>query len=317
MLSDLKLKMIASLSDAGFVSIKPEDYDLFAEYEKDSQLIERTALNVISWIPEHNGLYKIIEGYLCCVFIYSQKPPFFTIYKPIKPGFDNLLDFIVDALFQITQNISGFEFQIRYIPEEHIEEYRKIQKFKSNIFYLDSEIEYVLNCDEFLSLKGGKNKNKSRRIKKFINDGAIAFLPVDRSNIGCCLEIEEKWCEGKNCAVCSSPNGCEKNAVVGMMNLFDEKKHCGLISTRDGVLTGYIIIEIRDETSAFMFFGKSLENNFFAYIIYETIKRCMTKAVFFNIDADLGIEGLRRFKSGLNPAIFRKKYVYMIAENEV
>jgi hypothetical protein len=299
----------------GFKPITKESYPLFRDFEKDSILIERAALVAVSWSSEHNGLYTLLHGCLCCVLFYERKPVYFVIYQPAVDMSaaallrEDALRAVIDDLYQLSQEIRLPFLEIRYIDEECLGEYEKVSGYTVQTNYSDNDSEYLLRTGDFLDLKGNVNRQKRKRINKILKEAEFELRSLTNENIRICLDIESEWCCGRDCRKCIQANGCERRAVEIMVDIFDEKTHCGHLLYQGDKPIGYSVVEKRNQKSAFGYFGKSLQDDSFVYIMYMTAEQYMPDVEYFNIDADLGIPGLRMFKQHLGPFELKRKYI--------
>jgi hypothetical protein len=297
----------------GFKPITKETYLLLKEFEHDSILIERTALVTVAWVPAHNGLYMLIRDHLCCVLFYERKPVYFVIYRPGNGK--GPLKSVIDDLFEMLRGIRLSSLQIRYIDEETLDEYQAIPGYTVKTEYSDNDSEYVLKTTDFLDLTGGINAHKREQINKTLKKTNLELRPLDRENIRVCTAIENEWCQSKVCEICRLPNGCEKRAVDMMTRLFDENRICGYLLFQDDVPIGYNVVEKRNNNISFGLFGKTL-NIPFVYLVYMTVKNYLSDVEFVNIDADIGLPGLRTFKQHLGPFSLERKYICSFSRPE-
>jgi hypothetical protein len=300
----------------GFKPITIETYSLLREFEHDSILVERTAVVTVTWLPAHNGLYMLIRDHLCCVLFYERKPVYFVIYRP---GTDRNgggpLKAVINDLFEMLRGIHLSSLQIRYINEESLDEFWAIPGYTVKTEYSDNDSEYVLKTTDLLDLSGSINRHKREQINKMQKMTNLELRPLDRENIHVCMDIETEWCRSKVCEICSLPNGCEKRAVDMMVRLFDENRLCGYLFFQDNAPIGYNMVGKRNNIS-FDFFGKTLNGVSFVYLIYMTVKDYLSDVEFFNMDADIGLPGLRTFKQHLGLSSLKRKYICSFSRPE-
>jgi hypothetical protein len=293
----------------GFKPITKETYHLLKGFEHDSILVERTALVTVAWVPDHNGLYMLIRDHLCCVLFYERKPVYFVIYRP---GADRNgggpLKAVINDLFEMLRGIRLSSLQIRYISEDCLDEYQAIPGYTVKTEYSDNDSEYVLKTTDLLDLAGGINAHKREQINKILKKTNLELRPLDRENIHVCTAIETEWCRSKVCEICRQPNGCEKLAVGMMTSIYDENRLCGYLLFQDNAPIGYNVVGKRNNIS-FDFFGKTLNGIPFVYLVYMTVKDYLSDVEFFNMDADIGIPGLRTFKQHLGLSSLKRKYI--------
>jgi hypothetical protein len=283
-----------------FTPITVESYSLFRAYEGDDLLQERSAAQIVSWSQASGGLYKVIDGYLCGVFFFTGKPVYFSVFPPISET-EVPLQHIIDILFELTRN-AGLPFlRVGGIEERRREAYENIRGYQREFLYSDNNSEYAIKTEDMLNLDGAVNANKRWRIKKYMKQQDLSFYLIDPENILRCLDVENKWCFGKDCENCSSFQGCEKDALELMLKIYDPQIHKGVFLCKKNRLAGYNLGEIRNGTAAFGYFGKSLIAGCFSYIAYTWTKMFLSGVRYVNMADDMGIEGLRIFKTHLGP----------------
>jgi hypothetical protein len=99
-----------------------------------------------------------------------------------------------------------------------------------------------------------------------------------------------------------------------MVELFDERRHTGLVLYLGEERSGYVICERISEKLAFLYFGKAVVEGFFVFLIYRLFTDPLTRACFegleyLNINEDMGSPGLRLFKSHLSAYELWPKYI--------
>jgi hypothetical protein len=121
--------------------------------------------------------------------------------------------------------------------------------------------------------------------------------------------VQNQWCAPKDCAVCASFAGCEKTAVEIMTAIFDEKIHRGLLLYCKEAPTGYVICEKKSANLTYLYFGKSIVQDYFVYLIYMIAKMYYADVKYLNINEDMGSPGLRMFKSHIGVHELWRKYL--------
>ncbi|MDR2500886.1 MAG: phosphatidylglycerol lysyltransferase domain-containing protein [Treponema sp.] len=292
----------------GFSPVNKDSYSIFKAYEQYSMLQEMGATIITAWSFAYNGLYKIIHGYLCSVYFYEGKNVYFALHRPLEPPEYSLRQ-IIDILYDLSMNAGLPSFQIKFIEERFIPEFQAVEGYAVKTAYFRDDCDYIYRNDEFIDLDGTINANKRKRINKCLKDKRISFKDMTNKNIGICLDIEEYWCQKKDCSYCSSFSGCEKNAMKIMADIFDDRIYRGMFLCIDGDPSGYIIGEVINEKIAFAYFGKSLDKDHFVYCMYMMAKNWRHNAEYVNCNEDMGNMGIRVFKSHLGKYSLWNKYI--------
>jgi hypothetical protein len=180
----------------------------------------------------------------------------------------------------------------------------------------DTDSKYAYRTADFLELKGTINVNKRQRLTKSFKRQSILFRPIINKDAGVCLDIQNKWCDDRDCAICTSYIGCEKKALEVMVDIFDECFHQGLFLCSDGVPEGYVIGEALNANVGMAYFAKSPVQNYFLYLLYMFTKTCFSGLEYVNLDSDVGNPGLRMFKTHVGVYELWWKYICTYRKKE-
>jgi hypothetical protein len=167
----------------------------------------------------------------------------------------------------------------------------------------------VYRTEDLIELSGGINLNKRNRVKKFSAKPNVQLKPITHENIGLCLEIQQQWCLHRDCVFCASFAGCEKKSLEIMTGIFDDRIYDGIYGYIDGNPAGYAVWEKKNETLSYLYFGKAIIQDFFAFLIYTAVKDHLSGVTYFNIGEDMGNPGLRTFKKHMGVHELWKKYL--------
>jgi hypothetical protein len=278
-------------------------------------IAEMSATLILSWDFKYNALYKVLHGVLALVYFDEKLPVYCTLHRPPETPADALRR-IINTLYDLSRK-AGLPFlQVRCVEERFLGEYESINGYDIQTIYRDVDSEYAYRTADFINMSGNINKDKRLRYNKCIRKTDVSFIPVTKANVGLCVDIQNKWCYGRNCKKCSSFFGCEKKALEAMMDIYDEGIHQGLLIYLGGVLGGYGIGELLNLKVAAVYFGKSLEDNCLFYIVYTMIKKYFSDAEYINLEADIGNPGLRMFKTHLGVYELWRKYICTYRKKE-
>jgi hypothetical protein len=303
------------LQRQGFLPTDSASYPVLKEYEQYSGLQEMGAVMIVVWYYIYHGLYKIIHGYLCCVFFYEGRPVYFTVHRPREtPG--RPLGAIIDILYDLSRE-AGLPFlQIKFIEERFLKEYEAAEGYHIKTECREDNSEYAYRTKDLMDLQGPDNYYKRKRLNKFLNNEKVSLRSMSRETVGLCAEIEAEWCRHQDCAYCESFTGCEKKAMEAMETIFDDRFHKGLFLYYEGKPAGYIICEKINERFSFLYFGKSNIQDGFVYLIYMMYKDYLPDVEYMNMSEDMGHPGLRQFKAHLSVHEFWRKYICTFTKAE-
>jgi hypothetical protein len=214
----------------------------------------------------------------------------------------------VDALHELAAGAGQSSLLIESIDEAWLPEFLAVAGYHIESGYSEDHSEYAYRTADFLDLAGTANKNKRERLGKVFRAGDLSLEPLTKENIRLVLQIEDAWCRGKDCALCSSYAGCERKALEKAAGLYREDRYRGLVLYRGETLMGYGIGEQKNARAAFAYFAKGMQQDYFLYILYKMAGDFFTGAEYINLGEDMGNPGIRMFKSHLGPFEHWRKY---------
>jgi hypothetical protein len=300
--------------DRGFLPADVSAYPVFNAFSRYSLLQEMSAPIRSSWSFAYHGLYKIIGGCLCTVYFHETKPVYFTIHRSAAGPAQMPLARLVDVLYGLCREADLPFLQIRFVDEKYLPEFEGIGAYHLETQRRPQDDEYVYRIGDLLELSGAANFYKRKRIRRCSALPGVSLRPLTRANVRECLAVEDAWCRGKDCVYCASFGGCEREALRNMVELFDERRHVGLLLYLGEESAGYVIAERIDEKLAFLYFGKAVIEGFFVFLIYHLFadsenRACLEGLEYMNINEDMGSPGLRLFKSHLSVYELWPKYI--------
>ncbi|MDR2551665.1 MAG: phosphatidylglycerol lysyltransferase domain-containing protein [Treponema sp.] len=289
----------------GFRPVGREAFSLFEVFNHDSALIDLTPMLINTWGASMDALYRRIAGQFCVVWFsggspyHGGQPFYFTLVKERDAG-DNLKT-AVNTLYELARKAGQPSLLIESIDEAWVPEFLGIAGYHIESGYSEDHSEYAYRRSDFLDLAGTANKNKRERLGKVFKAGDLYLKPLTKENIHLILQIEDAWCRGKDCAVCGSYAGCERKALDIAADLYREDRYRGLLLYRGNEPAGYGIGEQMHSKTAFAYFAKGIQQDYFLYILYKMTECFFTGAEYINLGEDMGNPGIRMFKSHLGP----------------
>ncbi|MDR2748189.1 MAG: DUF2156 domain-containing protein [Treponema sp.] len=297
--------------DRGFLPADISAYPVFSAFSRYSLLQEMSASIISSWSFAYHGLYKLIGGCLCAVYFHEAKPVYFTVHRPSGAP---ALARIIDVLYGLCREAALPFLQIRFVDEKYLADFEGIRGYRLETRRHPQDDEYVYRVKDLLELSGAANFYKRKRIRRCSALTGLSLRPLTRANAGECLAVQDAWCQGKDCVSCASFGGCEREALRNMVELFDERRHTGLLLYMGEERAGYVICERITEKLAFLYFGKAVMEGFFVFLIYHLFTEPHTRESlegleYLNLNEDMGSPGLRLFKSHLSVHELWPKYI--------
>jgi len=174
-----------------------------------------------------------------------------------------------------------------------------------------SEWEYVYSVEELITLGGNRFHKKKNLLRQFMRDYEWEYRPVGGEGVEGILDMQQIWCEWKNCD--DTPGlKAENQAIVRVLKNWDSLPGlmCGALYVKD-VMVAYTVGEPMTEDMSVIHFEKGLSDYKGVYqaINQVFLERSCSGFKWVNREQDMGVEGVRKAKQSYNPARFLKKYL--------
>jgi hypothetical protein len=318
-MTDTAAKLHEYFTQNGFLPVGRDAYPIFKDFKSDSVLIDMTPTLINTWGVPLNTVYKNILGHICIVWFcdgspfHNGTPIYFTLQRP--SGGSSLQE-IVDTLYDLVTKAGLSFLPIESIDESFLGDYSKVKGYNIKTEYTDDHSEYLYSTKNIIELEGSAHRKKRSRLAKYLKRTDIELVPITKENVNKCLTLQEEWCGQRECSFCSSFAGCEKKALEVMVDIFNSNYYGGALGYIEGKLVGYLIWDIKNKDVSYMYFGKSIVQDFFAYIVYMTTKTYLYNIDSFNFSEDMGNLGVRSFKQHLGEYTLLKKYLCEFSKQE-
>lgn len=280
----------------GFKGITLSDKKLFDSYfnKFPPKLSEFTFTNLFVWRRTKNHEFAVFDNHLVISFSESEN----SIRKFYQPIGENPAG-IIEKLFSEFPE-SSFE-RIEESVSEKLSEKFSINEDR-NMF------DYIYNVNELAELKGDKYGAKRNFIKRFTKYKP-EVCSLDEGKVKAFLELQEKWCNIRNCRENESMYA-EDLAIRESLENFKELGISGCCVSINGIIEGFLIGEPLNENTFVDHFEKANTDfkGIYQFLLNDFVKRIPEKYTFLNREQDLGIEGLRKSKLSYYPINFIKKY---------
>lgn len=205
----------------------------------------------------------------------------------------------------------GEKQELYLIPEETIKNERELLKNTYTFEEDRDNFDYILSIDDVAEMKGKKLHQKRKLLNNFRNNYSpvIHELRISDPNIKkLVLDFVEVWKKNKG-------EYDSKNEEIALNNLFSGLTHEEniyiLIAELKKTVIGFSIVEVLDNGYGVGDFQKAdtTYKGIYEFLNYSTARFLKNKGcTYYNIEQDLGIQGLRRSKLDYNPEFFLKKY---------
>jgi hypothetical protein len=175
--------------------------------------------------------------------------------------------------------------------------------------------DYLFKASDLITLAGRKYDGKRNLIRKFKSFFKYEYVKLTPEHVEECFQFEEEWCSIKHC-----------DSVIG---LFKEKRairemiaHCkefDLVAGAVRVEGRICALAIGQRLNPDTLVMHALKANptlpgLYQVICNEFLAREAGGYGFVNMEQDLGVEGLRKFKLSYHPVEMIKKYTLGLKE---
>ncbi|MCP4216244.1 MAG: DUF2156 domain-containing protein, partial [bacterium] len=175
--------------------------------------------------------------------------------------------------------------------------------------------DYLYNVAELTHLKGNRFHKKKNLANQFVKKYAYEYQPLQSGTIGMARDMQEDWCEWRDCEALDSL-AAENRAIAKVLENWE--KIVGVIGgtlTVDGKMAAYTIAEALSEDAIVIHFEKGNPDfkGVYQAINKMFLEHAASQYEIVNREQDLGDEGLRKAKLSYHPVGFVKKYSIVVS----
>ncbi len=304
------------LSRENFKELNLGHKDTIEKYTVSSCYPAQTFVELASFAPVLKSRFAEYAGFLCLYGINQHGSC--EINCPISPDGEGDFQTVVDGLFDCFEREG--KLTLTYTPKSMLGKFDELKGYEVSSRYDVDESDYLYLTEEFINLAGRINRKKRYDLDKFVTnyDGRYEYHDLTAENVHMCKDVIEGWCEGRDCAMCLF--GCEKKTTYEVVELYSQVDAVGGVVTVDGVPCSFLIgtrmpcscgcgaINFHKESKPIT--GLSI----FSFI--EFVKRNFADLKHVNLEEDIGLEGLRRFKRKMNPCDQLHKYAVTLVRKD-
>lgn len=281
-----------------FRSLELSDYEAFnwIFINNPSVISEFTFTNLFSWRNAYRLRVSALDDFILLKSEANKENKFFSPLGAGEPKglMERILSEADNVFVRIPESITSlFDADARY-----------------KVFLDRDNSDYLYKTEELINLKGEKYDGKRNLIKKFKSTTAYEYLKLDHSNIQECLDFQEEWCSLKDCESQESLKN-ERRAVEEMV------AHCSLFELGagairiDGKIRAVAIGQALNPDTFVVHVLKadSRISGLYQVLLNEFLSQEAKDFDFTNLEQDLGLEGLRKFKLSYQPMKMINKYI--------
>jgi hypothetical protein len=213
------------------------------------------------------------------------------------------LDFLSRYLEKATDQVmtcrAGKDFVDRHVDPE---QYKIIEDPDNS--------DYVYLTEDLINLPGNKYHGKKNHISRFMKDYDSEYRDLDLDLVHCCLNLQENWCEVKDCGE-SPALMAEDMAVYEALKNYEELDYKGGVILIDSKVEAFSLGEMLNPDTAVIHIEKANPGipGLYAVINQLFAKGAWSLAKYINREQDLGLEGLRKAKKSYYPHHMVEKFI--------
>lgn len=266
------------------------------------QTSELTFTNLFMWRHHYRPFWREYRGCLLIVCAPPCQAPFGL--PPVGPGDKaRAFDFLCELLASVTSEVRvcrvGREFADRFVDPARYD--LTIEPGQSDYLYLTRDL---------VNLSGRKFHKKKNHFNQFIKRNQFESKEMDVESVECVLDMQEAWCELKNCA--DDPGLLSEDlAICEALKHFEDLDYRGLAIVIDSKVEAFALGEPLNPDTAVIHVEKANPEfrGLYAAVNQRFCQEIWPGYEFINREQDLGLEGLRRAKKTYNPHHMVDKYI--------
>lgn len=290
--------MESQLLKSGFLRINKEKIpELKKQYilMKEDYASSIDLFSIFSWDDNLPAYYKIIYDYLCFI-IYDKINLRWVSLPPIG---DYEKKEIIDVFTEIENFFTNNKIMLIYtdVSTWMLPYFNKYFAKRSEITDCEDLREYIYSMEEF---KAGLNQQGERyNYNYFLKKNNILVKDISPELEKDCIKIiEASFCNFHSCEDCEY--GCLKDTLHRALLICDNKDYGGFIVYTDDTPIAYNMVS-REGKQLVFHFKKNIRGfrGINEYIHKESVERFGEGCVSINYTEDMGLEGLKKYKSNL------------------
>jgi uncharacterized protein len=170
--------------------------------------------------------------------------------------------------------------------------------------------DYVYLARDLIDLTGKKFHRKKNHLNKFIKNYSFEYAELTPELVGSFLELQEAWCELKNC-VQNEGLSDEHGAIYEALSNYTTLGFRGGAIVIDSKVEAFAIGEMLNSDTAVIHVEKANPDvpGIYAAINQQFCQAAWSQAKYINREQDLGLESLKKAKESYNPHHMVDKFV--------
>lgn len=279
-----------------------EDINSFLRHDPP-QTSELTFTNLFMWREFYRPLWREAAG--CLVIImrpHSAEP--YALPPVLGPDGDPMA-----ALSELMEQLKdlGAAPSAHRVGADFVEKHLDQALFDSHLDRDQSD--YVYLAEELILLAGKRFHKKKNHLNKFRKTTQHNYKPLDHETIECVLEMQESWCQLRDCQTDEGLMN-EDRAIFEALTNFDRLGYVGGAIVINDVVEAFSLGESLNQDTAVIHIEKANPEipGLYAAINQMFAANAWPETTYINREQDLGLEGLRKAKESYSPHHMVDKY---------
>lgn len=284
--------------DMGFKEIEKEDISRLKKYYEKLEGNYASSidlLSIFSWKHSLPAYYKILGEYLWFIVydkINSRWVSLPLIGKYEKNEIEEALKTVEDIYSRL-----GWSLVFTDITPWMLSFYEGYFKGRIELLNLKELEEYIYPAQEFMA--NLERQRERYNYHYFLTRNQVRTVNLEQKDKEDCLRLlQEAFCDYHSCEECEY--GCQKDTLEHALMAMGEREVKGILIYADEQPVAYNIVSIEGKQLVFHF--KKNKRGFRGlneYIHKESMERFGLHADSINYTEDMGVEGLKQYKSNL------------------
>jgi hypothetical protein len=266
------------------------------------RLCEYSFANLRIWRDFDRPEIATMGGEICIRINPVSEPPFFL--EPIgRNGVRAAAEACLDHTGRISRATRSF---VDSLP-----------KGKFRFAEIRNHYDYIYRVRDLAELRGRRFDGKRNHIRRFRRQFPhCRYSELRRSHAEAAIMLFEQWRETKR--HCAEPGealpelafGCQRMALKRAFEEFCELGFMGGVIEADGRMIGFFIAAPLSENAACVPLAYCVPDvpGAFQALLWEGCRRTLAGFELVNLEQDLGIDGLRRYKESYYPVRMEQKF---------
>jgi hypothetical protein len=269
--------------------------------EDPPQTSELTFTNLFMWRHRYRPLWRRWDECLLMILSPLDGEPFGL--PPVGPGNKRAaLDFLTKSLEELSDVVRICRVGKNFV-DEHVDSTRY------EVVEDPDNSDYVYLAEDLIELAGNKYHSKKNHINKFSKAYDFEYRNLDLDLVHCCLNLQESWCEVKDCGE-NPALLAEDMAIYEAMKNYEELDYKGGVILIDSCVQAFALGEMLNPDTAVIHVEKANPDipGLYAVINQLFCKEAWSGAKYINREQDLGLDGLRKAKKSYYPHHMARKF---------